>query len=45
MIVWTTIITHWASMDAFGTPYLRPFSPLRSKQFLREVLTRPLRQT
>lgn len=38
------IFTEWASIDSFGTPYLRPLIPLRGREALREVVSRPRQQ-
>lgn len=43
VFVWVVILTHWASMDSFGTPYMRPVVPLRLSA-LRDFLIRPLKR-
>ncbi len=43
VFVYMFLIIHLASIDSFGTPYLRPIAPLR-KRALRDSISRPLKQ-
>ncbi len=43
IFVWTAILTHLASMDSLGEPYLRPIAPLKPKK-LKDIFIRPFRQ-
>ncbi len=43
VFVWAAILTHLASMDSMGEPYMRPLAPLKLKQ-LKDILVRPFRQ-
>lgn len=43
IIVMVAVLTHLASMDSLGEPYMRPVAPLKLRQ-LKDVILRPFRK-